>query len=224
MRRIEGRAPRKCPLCPQEQTFSEARSMSAKCQKQTSKAWQEIAPDYLETGMASDAGHSIKLDPFRGADHRTGSQEASLSGPRTCAPWFAISGARRTGTCRNARPGAQRTTATSKDVTQAQRTLPQYALSLGLKSRRELGADLIGLLCPYANQCRDRSAPRLRSGRDRQADRPAIRSENPEKRDLSPGGRANSVSAQETRTRRRSERIARCLSAHRDPSYSADAV
>ena len=36
MLRMEGRAPRKCPLCPRKQTFSEATSMSAKCQKRTS--------------------------------------------------------------------------------------------------------------------------------------------------------------------------------------------
>ncbi len=35
MRNIEERAPRKCPLYPQERTFSEAALMSAKCHKRT---------------------------------------------------------------------------------------------------------------------------------------------------------------------------------------------
>jgi hypothetical protein len=51
MLRMEGRAPRKCPLYPQKRTFSEAAQMSAKCQERTFDNYETRRTQVVSLGL-----------------------------------------------------------------------------------------------------------------------------------------------------------------------------
>jgi hypothetical protein len=59
MLRMEGRAPRKCPLYPQKRTFSEAAQMSAKCHKRT---WAYISPKWMASLGGSHANAATSIE------------------------------------------------------------------------------------------------------------------------------------------------------------------